>query len=89
MTTLVPYQREILKQAFTEEALWILGYGLGALSIIEVLLEKITEKNTDEVDEDTAKRTVIVLNVHPENLPSFSPRKYSYINADFTSSQRY
>lgn len=87
MTTLAPYQREILKQALAEEALWILGFGLGALSIIETLLEKITEKNANEGD-DMAKKTVIVLNVHPENLPSFSPRKYSYINADFTSAQR-
>jgi hypothetical protein len=88
MTTLAPYQRDILKQALAEEALWILGFGLGALSIIEVLLEKITEKNTNETGEDVAKKAVIVLNVHPENLPSFSPRKYSYINADFTSAQR-
>jgi DNA excision repair protein ERCC-4 len=88
MTTLAPYQRDILKQALAEEALWILGFGLGALSIIEVLLEKIAEKNTNETGEDVAKKAVIVLNVHPENLPSFSPRKYSYINADFTSAQR-
>jgi hypothetical protein len=88
MTTLAQYQREILKQALNEEALWILGFGLGSLSIIEALLEKITEKNGNDDGDGTAKKTVIVLNVHPENLPSFSPRKYAYINADFTSAQR-